>query len=76
MIVLRETDPYDHTFNFVCFTVNYQRTSKVKKNLQDSFFIINLYLIFDFFLNYEKAALQTFFLLCKGVLMIKCSQSA
>ena len=25
--VLRETDPYDRTYNFVCFTVNYQRTS-------------------------------------------------
>ena len=48
--VLRETDPYDHTENFVCFTVNYQRTSlqiKVKeKNLQGRFFIINLYSIF------------------------------
>ena len=31
------------------------------------FFIINLYPIVDFFINYEKTALQTFFLLCKDV---------
>ena len=33
----------------------------VKKNLQGSFFIINLYSIFDFFINYEKTALQILF---------------
>ena len=40
--VLRETDPYDHTKNFVCITVNYQRTSlqSIKKSLQGSFFIM------------------------------------
>ena len=32
--VLRETDQYDHTKNFVCLTVNYQRTSlQIKKKI-------------------------------------------
>ena len=32
-----------------------------KLNLQGSFFMINLYSIFHFFLTYEKTALQIFF---------------
>ena len=63
--VLRE---YDHTQNFACFAVNYQRTSIVKKYLQGSFFIINFYSIFDFFINYEKTALQTLCLVCSKFL--------
>ena len=39
--------------------VNYQGTSLQckKKHLQGSFFIINLYSSFDFFINYEKNCL-------------------
>ena len=37
-----------------------KRTCKGLKN-QGSFFIINLYSIFDFFINYERTALQIFF---------------
>ena len=35
---------------------------KVKKNLQGSFLKINLYSIFAFVINYEKTALQIFFM--------------
>ena len=41
---------------------------KVKEKSAGSFFIINLYAVFDFFINYEKTALQIFFLPCKDFL--------